>query len=287
MAKPVKTIGNPLSWALDAVVGSSRYVKDAAHEIQGDAQAPPEVRLLCIEDLRIALRKGAQDFAAFRTDVIFIVIFYPIIGLCLAAFAFQSELLPLLFPLMSGFALLGPIAAVGLYEMSRRREKGEPAGFGSAFGVLGAPAIGAILTIGLGLAFVFIVWMLTAYLIFTVTLGPEIPVSATAFLRDVFTTGAGWMMLIVGCGVGFVFAAATLAMTIVSVPLLLDRHVGVRVAVATSLKLTRESPVAVGAWGLIVAALLVVGSIPLLLGLIYVLPILGHATWHLYRRAVQ
>lgn len=287
MVKPVKTIGNPLSWALDAVVGSSRYVRDAAHEIQGDHQAPPDVRRLGVEDLRIALRMGVQDLAVFRTDVIFIVIFYPIIGLCLAAFAFQTELLPLLFPLMSGFALLGPIAAVGLYEMSRRRERGEPAGIGSAFGVFSSPAVGAILAIGLGLVVVFIVWMLTAYLIFTVTLGPEIPVSVTAFFRELFTTGAGWAMLIIGCGIGFIFAAATLAMTIVSIPLLLDRHVGVRVAVATSLKLTKKNPVAVGTWGLIVAALLVVGTIPLLLGLVIVLPILGHATWHLYRRAVQ
>ncbi len=286
MVKPVKTIGNPLSWALSAVFGSTRYLKDAAHEIRGDHLAPPEVRRLGIEDLQIALRKGAQDFAAFRTDVVFIVIFYPIIGLCLAAFAFQTELLPLLFPLMSGFALLGPIAAVGLYEMSRLREKGEPAGIGAAFGVFSSPAIGAILTIGLGLVLMFIVWMLTAYLIFTLTLGPEIPVSVTAFLRDVFTTGAGWAMLIIGCAVGFIFAAATLAMTIVSIPLLLDRHVGVAAAVATSLKLTKESPVAVSAWGLIVAAALVLGTIPMLLGLIFVLPILGHATWHLYRRAV-
>lgn len=287
MVRPVKTIGNPLSWALEAVFGSSRYLKDAAHEIRGDHLAPPEVRRLAIEDLRIALRKGAEDFAALRTDVIFLVIFYPIIGLCLATFAFQKELLPLLFPLVSGFALLGPIAAVGLYEMSRRREMGEPAGLGAAFGVFGSPSVGAILTIGFGLVLVFVVWMLTAYLIFTLTLGPEIPVSAMAFVTDVFTTGAGWAMLIIGCAVGFVFAAATLAITIVSIPLLLDRHVGVPVAIATSLKLTRENPVTVGVWGLIVAAGLVIGSIPMLLGLIVVLPVLGHATWHLYRRAVR
>lgn len=287
MVRPVKTIGNPLSWALEAVFGSSRYLKDAAHEIRGDHLAPPEVRRLAIDDLRIALRKGAEDFAALRTDVIFLVIFYPIIGLCLATFAFQKELLPLLFPLVSGFALLGPIAAVGLYEMSRRREMGEPAGLGAAFGVFGSPSVGAILTIGFGLVLVFVVWMLTAYLIFTLTLGPEIPVSAMAFVTDVFTTGAGWAMLFIGCAVGFVFAAATLAITIVSIPLLLDRHVGVPVAIATSLKLTRENPVTVGVWGLIVAAGLVIGSIPMLLGLIVVLPVLGHATWHLYRRAVR
>lgn len=283
----VKTIGNPLTWALDAMAGSSRYVSDAADEIVGDHSAPPVVQDIGIEDLRIALRKGAEDFGALRTDVIFIVILYPIIGFCLAAFAFQRDLLPLLFPLMSGFALLGPIAAVGLYEMSRRRERGEPVGFGTALGVLGSPAIGAIVTVGLGLAAVFIAWLLAAYLIYAMTLGPEAPPSLMALITSVFTTGAGWALLIVGCGVGFVFAAATLAMTIVSIPLLQHRHVGVRTALATSLEVTKRNPVVVGAWGLIVATLLVVGTIPAFLGLIFVLPILGHATWHLYRRAVR
>jgi uncharacterized membrane protein len=262
-------------------------VRDAVHEIGGDHLAPPEVAQLSLKDLRTALRKGADDFAALRTDVIFIVLLYPIIGLCIAAFAFHRDLLPLLFPLVSGFALLGPIAAVGLYEMSRRRERGEPAGFGAALGVLGSPAIGAILTAGLGLIFVFITWMLAAYAIFMMTLGPATPVSPSAFLRDVFTTGAGWTMLILGCGVGFVFAASTLAMTIVSIPLLLHRHVGVPAAVAISLEVTRKNPVTIATWGVIVATLLILGTIPLFLGLIFVFPILGHATWHLYRLAVK
>lgn len=287
MVKPLKTIGNPVSWTLGAVAGSSRYVRYAVHDIGGDRLSPPEVARLSIDDLRIALRKGGEDFAALRTDVIFIVILYPIMGLVLSAFAFQGDLLPLLFPLMSGFALLGPIAAIGLYEMSRRRERGEPASIGAALGVLGSPVIGPILTIGLGLVFVFVAWMLSAYLIFTLTLGPETPVSARAFLTDVFTTGAGWAMLIIGCGVGFVFAAATLAMTVVSIPLLLDRHVGVPVAVATSLEVSRKNPVVVATWGLIVAMLLVVGTTPLFLGLIFVFPLLGHATWHLCQQAVK
>lgn len=287
MVKPVKTIGNPVSWTLGAVAESLRHVGHAVRDIGGDRLPPPEVARLGLDDLRLALRRGAEDFAALRSDVIFIVILYPIVGLVLSAFAFQRDLLPLLFPLMSGFALLGPIAALVLYEMSRRRERGGPAGIGAALGVLGSPAIGPILAIGLGLVGVFVAWILTAYLIFTLTLGPETPASARAFLVDVLTTGAGWAMLVVGCGVGFLFAAATLAMTVVSIPLLLDRHVGVPVAVATSLEVTRRNPVVVATWGLIVAALLVVGTIPLFLGLIFVFPLLGHATWHLYRRAVK
>lgn len=286
MAKAVKPIGNPASWTLDAVAGSSRYVAHATVEIGSHDRTRPEVATLTLEDLGAALRKGWDDFAALRSDVIFVVLLYPIIGICLAAFAFNRDLLHMVFPFVSGFALLGPVAAVGLYEMSRRRERGEPAGWGAALGVLGSPAIGAILAVGFYLAFLFVCWLVAAYVIYNATLGPEPPASAAALLDAVFTTGAGWTLLIVGCLVGFLFAATVLAFSVVSIPLLLDRHVGVPVAVATSLEVTRRNPVPVAVWGLIVAALLVVGSIPLFLGLIFVLPVLGHATWHLYRRAV-
>ena len=266
-----------------AVAGTARAV---AGDEETRAAAPPAIRSIGLADLRDALAKGMSDFGAFRTDVIFITIVYPLAGIALARFIFDENVLPLLFPLASGFALIGPVAAVGLYEMSRRRERGEAASWASAFEVFRAPAFGAILVLGLLLVAVFGVWMLAALVIYNVTLGPEPPVSMTAFARDVLTTAAGWTMIVVGIGVGFLFAVLALVMSVVSFPLMLDRGVPLRVAVATSVRAVIANPGVMAAWGLLVAGGLVLGSLPMFLGLIFVLPILGHATWHLYRKVV-
>ena len=120
------------------------------------------------------------------------------VGVLLAWIAFDRNLLPLLFPVMSGFALLGPVAAVGLYEMSRRREQGQEPSWADAFAVAKSPSFGAILVLGLMLFALFIVWVLTANGIYYATLGPEPPASLGAFVSDVFTTAAGWTMIVVG-----------------------------------------------------------------------------------------
>lgn len=282
----VKTIGNPLSWAARTFGRGAQEVGDTASAFAGRDTAPIEIRNLQIEDLKTALQKGSQDFMAFRTDVIFIVLIYPIIGFLLVWFFSNRDLLPLLFPLISGFALVGPVAAIGLYEMSRRREIGIEKGWGDALAVLRSPSFVPIIVLGGFLLAIFIAWMYTAYLVFYLTLGPEPPVSIMAFARDIFTTTAGWVMLIGGIGIGFVFAAFVLAISVVSFPLLIDRHVGIPTAVVTSIKVTRENSVSVGVWGMIVVVSLGVGVLTLFLGLIVVLPILGHSTWHLYRRAI-
>ena len=122
-------------------------------------------------------------------------------------------------------------------------------------------------------------------MIYQLTLGPEPPVSIAAFVRDVFTTRTGLEMIVAGVSVGFLFAALVLAISVVSFPLLLDRDVGLSTAVWTSIRaVAANRPMAV--WGLIVAGSLVIGSIPAFLGLIVVMPVLGHATWHLYRKVV-
>jgi uncharacterized membrane protein len=283
-------IRNPAEWGVDQLKGANQAVERAGHSLRRPADARgaplPAVRRIGLADLRDALARGLGDLGAYRSDVIFLCIIYPLTGLVLAWLAFGYELLPLVFPLASGFALLGPVAAVGLYEISRRREQGDDITWADAFGVVRAPAFGAVVVLGLVLLAIFVLWLAAAYAIYLVTLGPEAPAGVGPFVRDVFTTGAGWAMIVLGVGVGFLFAVLVLTISVVSFPLLLDRDVGLLTAVATSVRAVMVNPGPMAAWGLIVAGGLVLGSIPALLGLIIVMPVLGHATWHLYRKVV-
>jgi uncharacterized membrane protein len=281
-------IRNPAEWGVDQLRTANLAVERAGHALRGptrDAPAPA-VRRIAIADLKDVLAKGVSDFAAYRTDVMFLCIIYPVAGLLLAWLAFGYDLLPLVFPLAFGFALIGPVAAVGLYEISRRREQGADITWADAFRVVRAPAFGAILVLGVILLAIFLLWLAAAQAIYWMTLGPEPPASVGAFLRDVFTTRAGWALIFVGVGVGALFAVLVLTISVVSFPLLLDRDVGLYAAVATSARAVATNPGSLAVWGLIVAGALAIGSIPLLLGLIVVMPVLGHATWHLYRKVV-
>lgn len=284
-------VRNPLEWAWDHLKQTGHAVEATAHTMEGTWEdhdvAPPRVRRIGAADIGDALAQGLKDFAACRTDVVFLCLIYPVAGLVISRMAFDHGMVALIFPLVAGFALIAPLFGVGLYEMSRRRECGLETGWTDAFGVVRAPAIGAILVLGLLLLALFCLWLFAAYFLYTVTLGPDALVSAAAFARDALTTPEGWTMIGAGMAVGFLFALVVLIISVVSFPLLLDRNVGVGTAIATSVQAVRTNPGPMAMWGLIIASALLLGAIPLLVGLAVVLPVLGHATWHLYRKVVD
>ena len=252
-----------------------------------DRAAGPVVQSIKLSDLREALRQGWEDLIAVPSHAVFLCIIYPVLGLVLARAVLGYSVLPLLFPLAAGFALLGPFAAVPLYELSRRRERGEQATAWDALEVVRSPSFGAMLGLGALLLAWFVTWIMIAQAIYTTAFGYAGVTGVSDFVTRIFTTSQGWWLIVVGCGVGFLFALVALCLSVVSFPLMLDRHASASEAMVTSLRVTAANPVPVAVWGLIVAALLVLGTLPFFLGLAVVIPLLGHASWHLYRKAVE
>lgn len=278
---PFEFLIEKLSWGV-ADIGKAVVPRRERHI----GQAIPQVRRIEVADLWAALRTGWADLAATRDDILFVGLIYPVAGLFLAALASGNDLMPMVFPLASGFAILGPVAAVGLYEMSRKREQGDHVTWGDALGVLRSPALMSILGLGVLLLALFGLWLAAAYQINLATLGAAAPPTFLAFTHNVFWTQAGWTLIAAGIGVGFLFAMAAFVIGVVSFPLLLDRDVGMWMALRTSVRAVAANPGVMALWGLIVAGALVLGSLPALVGLIIVMPLLGHATWHLYRKLV-
>jgi uncharacterized membrane protein len=253
----------------------------------GLAAPAPVARSLGAADCFAALAEGFDDFLAMPTYPVFVGLFYGVAGIAVAAFSSLSDAIHLIFPLAAGFAIIGPFVAIGLYEMSRRRERGLTVRGRDAFAVLGSPASPSILAFGLLLFAIFAAWIVAAQLLYVWLYGPDPPTALIPFIQDVLTTGRGWTLIVVGGIVGFCFAALALCLSVVSIPLMLDRDIGLVPAIDASLRLTRANPLAIALWGLIVAAALVLGSLPLFLGLAVVMPVLGHATWRFYRRAIE
>jgi uncharacterized membrane protein len=247
----------------------------------------PAIRKIGFSDLADALAKGWDDFSAMPSHAIFLCLIYPLVGIFLIGLAFGYNVLPLLFPLAAGFALIGPVAAVGLYELSRRREAGLDSHWTHAFDVLRSSSLPAIVALGLLLMGIFLAWLGSAQALYQSLFGYLPPQSYAQFIQDVFTTTAGWKLMIWGNLIGFGFAVWALVISVVSFPLLVDRDAGAAVAITTSVRAVAANPMTMAAWGFIVAALLLIGSLPAFMGLAVVMPVLGHATWHLYRKMVE
>ena len=246
-----------------------------------------EVNKIGVRDLRDALVLGYDDFLAKPSHLVFLCIMYPIAGLILCRLAFGYDVLPLVYPLIAGFALVGPFAAIGLYEVSRRRETGKDVSWRDALDVFHSAGIGAIMTLGAVLVVIFVAWLVAADMIYAAIFGNKTPASLSGFISDVFSTPAGLRLAIVGNGVGAIFGIVTFAISVVSFPLILDRHVDVATAVTTSIRAVAKNPAIMALWAVIIAIGLAFGIAMFFVGLALVMPILGHATWHLYRKVVQ
>jgi uncharacterized membrane protein len=259
------------------------------HIVSGAHETPDHlaVRRIAPADLKDALAKGFADFWAMPSHLAFLCLLYPLLGIFFAGVAFGNNLLPLLFPLMSGFALVGPFAAIGLYELSRRREQGQEVHWKDMTEVLRSPSIGSIAALGVLLAVIFLFWLTVAQGLYQSLFGWHAPESMAQFLGEVFTTRNGWLLIILGNVIGAVFSVVVFAISAISFPLLLDRDVGAVVAIQTSVRAVLANPGTMALWALIIVAALIVGFIPLFVGLAIVLPVLGHATWHLYRKLVE
>jgi uncharacterized membrane protein len=261
----------------------------AFHVYFGPEALAQQVRVRPIgpRDCLSALAEGFDDFFTIPTYPVFVGLFYAVAGIALVGMSSFATALQLVFPLAAGFALIGPFVAVGLYEMSRRRDRGLAVRGRDAFAVFRSPALPSILAFGLLLLMIFAAWIFAAELIYASLYGANPPAAAIPFLTDVLTTNRGWLLIIVGGLVGFCFATLALCISVVSFPLMLDRDVGLVPALEASLSVTRANPLAVALWGLIVAAALILGSLPLFTGLAVIMPVLGHATWRLYRKAIE
>jgi len=291
-----QTIRNPVECVIDELRDLARGVEHAGRSIEHTSthlfSGPLAVSKIEIGDLRDVLARGFDDFMAYRTDIIFLIAIYPLASLAIGAAALEHAFIPMLFPIVSGSVILGPFVGVFLYELSRRREHnlqhhhGDNHSWANALTVTRRRNFGAIMLLGLMLVAMYLVWLGTAFWIYRVTHGPQAIESVGRFVQDLFLTQAGWWLIGIGLAVGFLFAVLALMMTVVSFPLLIDRDVGLGTAVETSFRAVRMNPVPIAAWGLVVAGGLVVAAIPLLIGLAIVMPVLCHASWHLYRKLV-
>jgi uncharacterized membrane protein len=248
-------------------------------------RSDPVVRQISAADVAEALGQGVRDFQAVPLYGLAFGGVYALGGLMIVLSVTALGLVYLAYPLAAGFALLGPFVAIGLYEVSRRRELGQVATLRDIWSVMTSRSeIGWMAFVTL---FVFIIWMYQVRFLMALFLGLNASFSSIQqFITVVLTTNEGLLFLMVGNVIGAVLSLILFSLTVVSFPLLLDRDVDFVTAMITSVRAVVTSPVAMIGWAAVIVVLLIVSAMPFFLGLLVTLPVLGHATWHLYRRIV-
>jgi uncharacterized membrane protein len=245
------------------------------------------IRKITDEDLRFSLRQGYEDFGDLRGDLFFAGLIYTVIGLAAVVMTTSAPLMPFFFPVVAGVALLGPVAAVGFYELARRRENGEEVHWFNFIDVRKRPSLDDMSMVAGLLLVIFVGWLLAAGALYALIFGWAAPTSIGGFASMVFTTPKGWALIAAGAVVGAIFGWLVLALSVVSLPMLVDCDLSAAEAVSVSWRASHANKREMIRWGLIVTALLVLGSIPLFVGLAFVLPWLGYSTWHLYTRLID
>jgi len=246
------------------------------------------IRTIRLDDLWQSLKEGYDDFGAMPTLGMFLtVIFYLLFALLLTLFLVGKNLLQLAFPIVAGLTLIGPVVSVGLVEMSRRRERGLDVGWRSTFDFVHSSSFAPILALSVVMTLLYVAWLFMAQFLYFGLFGADPPVSASDFVTQLATTRRGAALIVYGILLGFLFALTALAISVVAFPLLLDKPASAATAVAVSIRAVVSNLMVMAVWGVIVVVLLAAGAIVFLIGLAAILPILGYATWHLYRKVVE
>jgi uncharacterized membrane protein len=261
----------------------------AADHSDHTAQAPkPAPRVLTITAAAVvdSLEKGLRDFRAAPAFGLFFGGVYALGGMLIVLAATALQVGYISYPLAVGFALIGPFVAVGLYEVSRRRETGEPLEWRAVLGVIFAQRKRETAWMAFVTLFVLIMWMYQVRVLIALFIGLHAPTTLDGFIAVVLGTPEGQMFLAIGHVVGAGMALVLFSLTVVSFPLLLDREVDFVTAMITSVRAVVANPGPMIGWAFVIIVLLMVAIAPFFIGLFVVLPVLGHATWHLYRRLV-
>lgn len=249
--------------------------------------ALPKLRPVNAAHLNAAWRAGIKDFTRAPVMGLFFGGFYTAGGIAMLAAAALYNMGWIVYPALAGFALIGPFAAVGLYEISRQLEAGEKPTWGGVLTVIWAQRKREIAWMGFVMIFLLVIWMYQVRMLLALFLGFEAFHGIDGLVQTIFSTPAGIAFLVIGHVVGAVLSLIVFSLTVISIPLLLDRDVDFVTAMVTSIKTVKESPGPMFSWGLFVVVALFISSIPAFLGLLITLPMLGHATWHIYRHAVE